>query len=304
MTPAPHEPSEFEKLKHHHTHIPFQPWCTSCVKGKAQAEPHKRTERIVEDSELQVIQCHYLMLKDVASTGGLKVLSMYVRTLGYGMSRVVDVKAQQIRSQQCGLSDIILHCDPEPSLIKVGRKCPNDQNEPSFEVLPDGHIKATVELKTVRNSCRDVRTKLAAMQERTHCRPTADSALKRWIVRHAVWLIPRFRGGDVQSPFYRALGRPYRGKLVEFGETVLAHLPEVGKGSGNPAPKLAAGKERLNRRAPCLNGRWSCVCAKSTTTRREQLVRREPQVSHRDSTETEVNDNQQIPEQCQKYVNT
>ena len=31
----------------------------------------------------------------------------------------------------------------------------------------------------------------------------------------------------------------YRGKLVEFGETVLAHLPEVGKGSGNPAPKLA-----------------------------------------------------------------
>ena len=34
------------------------------------------------------------------------------------------------------------------------------------------------------------------------------------------------------------MGRPYRGKLVEFGETVLAHLPEVGKRSGNPAPKL------------------------------------------------------------------
>ena len=35
------------------------------------------------------------------------------------------------------------------------------------------------------------------------------------------------------------MGGPYRGKLVEFGETVLAHLPEVGKGSGNPAPKVA-----------------------------------------------------------------
>ena len=45
-------------------------------------------------------------------------------------------------------------------------------------------------------------------------------------------LIPRFRDGDVQSP-------QYRGKLVEFGETVFAHLPEVGKRSGNPAPKLA-----------------------------------------------------------------
>ena len=35
------------------------------------------------------------------------------------------------------------------------------------------------------------------------------------------------------------MGGPYRGKLVEFGRTVLAHLPEERKGSGNPAPKLA-----------------------------------------------------------------
>ena len=61
----------------------------------------------------------------------------------------------------------------------------------------------------------------------------------RWIVRHEAWLIPRFRGSEAQSPFYRAMGGQYRGKLVEFGETVLAHLPEVGKGSGNPARKLA-----------------------------------------------------------------
>ena len=30
-------------------------------------------------------------------------------------------------------------------------------------------------------------------------------------------------------PFHRAMGGPYRGKLVELGETVLAHLPQVGK---------------------------------------------------------------------------
>ena len=54
MTLVPHEPSEFEKQKHNLTHIPFQLWCTSCVRGKAQAEPHKQTERIIEDSELPV----------------------------------------------------------------------------------------------------------------------------------------------------------------------------------------------------------------------------------------------------------
>ena len=80
---------------------------------------------------------------------------------------------------------------------------------------------------------------LAALQERTQHRPTTDRALMKWIVRHAAWLIPRCRRSDVQSPFCRAMGGPYRGELLEFGESVLAHLPEVGKGSGTPAPKLA-----------------------------------------------------------------
>ena len=35
------------------------------------------------------------------------------------------------------------------------------------------------------------------------------------------------------------MGGPYRGKLLEFGESVLAHLPEAGQGSGNPGPTLA-----------------------------------------------------------------
>ena len=35
------------------------------------------------------------------------------------------------------------------------------------------------------------------------------------------------------------MGRPHRGKVLEFDESVLAHLPEVGKGSVKPAPTLA-----------------------------------------------------------------
>ena len=45
--------------------------------------PHKRTERIIEDSELPVIQCDYLMLKDTAGTEGLKVFSMHARIFGH-----------------------------------------------------------------------------------------------------------------------------------------------------------------------------------------------------------------------------
>ena len=168
VTPVPHEPSEFEKQKHHLTHIPCQPWCTSCVKGKAQAEPHKRTERITEDSEIPVIQCDYLMLKDVAGTGGMKVLSLYVRTFGYGMSTVVETKSPTDMFATMwavkmlnflGHSDIILQCHPEPSLIKwaesVKSKRTNEQSEQSLEVLPDGHIKAMEGSKTIKNICTD-----------------------------------------------------------------------------------------------------------------------------------------------------
>ena len=102
---------------------------------------------------------------------------------------------------------------------------------------------------------------LAAMQEHTQYRPSADNALMRWIVRPAAWRIPRFRGSDVQSQFYRSKGGPYRGKLVEFGETVLAHLPEGRKGIWKSRTKIGrqmeirrvAGKERPHRRTPCPN---------------------------------------------------
>ena len=93
VTPVPPEPSDLEKMKHELTHIPYQPWCTPCIKGKAQAEPHKRTERIIEDSELSVVQCDYLVLQGVAATDGLNVLSVYVKTLGYGKSTVVEMKS-------------------------------------------------------------------------------------------------------------------------------------------------------------------------------------------------------------------
>ena len=194
MTPVPREPSEFEKQKHNLTHIPFQPWCTSCVKGKAQAEPHKRTERIIEDSELPVIQCDYLMLKDTAGTGGLKVLSMYVRTFGYGMSTVVETKGPTdvyattwaVKMLNfLGLSDIILQCDPEPSLIKWAESVKSKRTERTvIRSSPRRSHQSNGGVENYQKQLQgQVRTMLAAMQENTKYRPSTDNALMRWIVR-------------------------------------------------------------------------------------------------------------------------
>ena len=203
IVPVLHEPSESEKMKHDLTLIQSQPWCTSCVRGKAQAVPHKRTERIIEDSELPVVRCDYLMLKDLAGTGGLKVLSMYVRTFGYGMSTVVNMKGPtdiyatvwEVKMLNfLGLSDIILPCGPEPSLTKWAEIVKSKRLERT--VIRSAPRRSHQSYGGVENNQKQlqeqVRTMLAAMQERTQHRTTADSALMKWIVRHAAWLIPRF----------------------------------------------------------------------------------------------------------------
>ena len=104
------------------------------------------------------------MLKDTAGTGGLKVLSMYVRTFGYGMSTVVETEGPKemfetmwavnmlnlLVSQTSFCSVILSHSQSEQKVSN-----PKEQKEQSFEVLADGHIKAMEESKIIRNSCRD-----------------------------------------------------------------------------------------------------------------------------------------------------
>ena len=227
------------------------------------------------------------MLKDVAGTGGLKVLSMYVRTFGYGMSTVAEMKGPTDMFATMwavkmlnflGLSDIILQRDPEPSPTKWAESVKSKQTERTvIRSSPRRSHQSNGGAESYQKQLQgQVRTMSAAMQERTQYRPTADSALMRWIVRHAAFLIPRVRGSDVQSPFYRAMGGPYQGKLVVSGETVLAYLPDVENGSGNHTPMLAdrwksgvwLGKSDLTDEHFCPNIRWSCICAKCTTTRR------------------------------------
>ena len=241
----------------------------SCVKGKAQAEPHKRTERIIEDSELPLIQCDYLMLKDVAGTGGLTVLSMYVRTFGYGMSTVVAMKGPTDTFATMwavkmlnflGLSDIILQCDPEPSLIKWAESVKSKRTERT--VIRSSPRRSHQSNGGVENYQKQqqgqVRTMLAAMQEHTQYRPSADNALKRWIVRHAAWLMPRFRGSDAQSPFYRAMGGPYRGKIRGVWRNSSCTSSRGRKGIWKSSTKVGrqmeirrvAGKERPHGRTP------------------------------------------------------
>ena len=86
-----------------------------------------------------------------------------------------------------GLSDIIPQCDPEPSLIKWAESVKSKRSERTvIRSSPRRSHQSNGGVENYQKQLQgQVRTKLAAMQERRQYRPTADSALMRWIVRHA-----------------------------------------------------------------------------------------------------------------------
>ena len=65
--------------------------------SKTQAETHKRIERIIEDSNLPIVQCDYLVLKDVAVFARLKLTVGNRRDRKYVASDNVDVSKLLIK---------------------------------------------------------------------------------------------------------------------------------------------------------------------------------------------------------------
>ena len=66
----------------------------------------------------------------------------------------------------------------------------------------------------------------------TACPPSPKKM--RWIIRHAAWVI-----FDPESSLHSicTTGGPSRGKIPELGVSLLAHFPEVGKGSKKIQPR-------------------------------------------------------------------
>ena len=83
-----------------------------------------------------------------------------------------------------GLSDIILQCDLEPSLIKWAESVKSKRSERTvIRSSPRRSHQSNGGVENYQKQLQgQVRTMLAAMQERTHHRPTADSALVRWVM--------------------------------------------------------------------------------------------------------------------------
>ena len=129
------------------------------------------------------------MLKDVAGTCGLKVLSMYVRTFGYGMSTVVEMKGPtdtfatvvSSKNVEIPLDSLTSFCSVILSHRSSSGQKASRSKRPERTVIRSSPRRSHQSNGGVENYQKQlqgqVRTMLAAMQERTRYRPIAGQRL-------------------------------------------------------------------------------------------------------------------------------
>ena len=83
-------------------------------------------------------------------------------------------------------------------------------------------------VQTVRNLQKAL---ILQLEESIGCRLPGGHSLPYWGIVHAAWLYSRYHVHSCLkvTPYQAVTGRPYRGKLANFGQTVLGLDPKVGK---------------------------------------------------------------------------
>ena len=158
-----------------------------------------------------------------------------------------------------GPCDIILQCDPEPSLIKWAESVKSKRQE-----------RKNIRSSPRRSHLARTSTDNGGSSARTHIAQTyaianvlSDTQLGSFLVSGSMMHSPRPMGGPYRRNRARTSSRSWKGiwksRTEAGGQVELRHV---------------AGQERPHGRTPCSNRRRSCVCSKCTTTCRAQLIRR------------------------------
>ena len=72
-----------------------------------------------------------------------------------------------------------------------------------------------------------IRVLRQALQADAHVMLEPASVASTWLVRHASWLLARYRTWHGQTPYFREHGVEYHGPVSRFGKRVWARVPRA-----------------------------------------------------------------------------
>ena len=248
VIPPPREPSASEKRDHEVTHTPFQPWCEFCVLGYAASKPHERLTFEQKDTAKAKVLTDYTYMKtngeftpmgaiqpEVAELFATTLLivdrdTLVLKAISMPTKAVTDyaVEGDVHFTDRLNLERTELNSDNEPTILALKSKAKEKRKKPTD--LTEGSLKDSQNMGSIEAPIRWwqalTRTLRFDVERRYAAKLTADQVLWCWLVRHAAWLIERYRvRADGMTPHYAAFGVGYRGEILPFAETALFKVP-------------------------------------------------------------------------------
>ena len=134
----------------------------------------------------------------------------------------------------CGHSEVTLRSDGEPTCraLQQGVKDLREKLKLTthLEQTEKGDHQGNPAEQTVNQVRQLAGTLLSQLEEETGQHISTNSPVHAWAFRHASWLLTRYARTESHSAFELITGRPYLGKLVNFGEVVYARVKSSVKG--------------------------------------------------------------------------
>ena len=252
-------PDEETQKKHQLTHVPYAPWCESCIAFRARPDRRERDDsaRVTGVPCVSLDFCYTRAHgddqapRDVTSALWLVMVcshSGFVGCIPLKSKSQINLISREVMNfiQLLGHHDVILRADNEGATRQILRVVVSARHKLG---LPTRCMTAKVGDHSnclVENAIGRIRALAGSLmdhvQKKLNTRFSSSHGLWSWAGRHACWILNRFQTARGLTPYELLFQKPYNGRLAEFGEPVYAFVKTSRKGEARWCKSLFLGK--------------------------------------------------------------
>ena len=230
------EPTMEEKKQHELTHLPYEAWCTACLKHRARQDQHRRTGKAHEQG-CPTISFDFCYVKASGSgavggeeedgaqagleveRGALLMVAVCSQT-GYLLALPVKSKNQMSLithellafTQILGHEEVQYYSDNEPTLRQILKLLVTARSAIGLKTtMRTTKIYDSAGNGLVENAIQRIRSLAATLMEnlteQIELRFQSQHPIWSWACRHSAWLINRFQPFHGSTSFELAHGR-------------------------------------------------------------------------------------------------
>ena len=224
------QPTPHERKLHEATHLPFRQWCGHCVAAKSKDNVHKHQEEDQRSRPTVQVDFGHAECGEVLIAVDYWTKACMAEVMSKKSVNVIGESLANFLGELGYAEPIEICCDNEP-VLAAGVKLTKDiRTRNGLETIvtcgkayDKGRTSAAERyIRTIRNQAKCV---ISFVEEKLEALIPANAVIQAWAFQHGAWLINKFHKSSVTglTAFQCVHGRPYRGRICTFGESVYGH---------------------------------------------------------------------------------